>query len=298
MIFDARGQVEPGFHVLGAREVPSYLLDAERPVLFDAGFTCLGGFYERDVRSILDGRRPHMLLLTHVHFDHCGAVSRLKRAFPDMRVAASPRAAEIVRSPKAVSLIRLLNEQATELGRGMNVEGLDEDPFQPFEVDVILEHGDTVDLGGGRRLSVIATPGHTRDFLSYHEPGSGLLVASEAAGCADSTGYIFTEFLVDYADYVRSLERLTSLEPRILCQGHFFVYTGEDAGSFLDRSLVAARSFRAWVEELLEAEAGDVEAVAGRIKAVEYDPKPEPKQPVMAYMLNLRARVAHIASLA
>jgi glyoxylase-like metal-dependent hydrolase (beta-lactamase superfamily II) len=297
MIFDRAGEVAPGFHVTGAREVPSYLLDGQRPVLFDAGFTCLGGHYERDVKKILGGRQPHMLLLTHVHFDHCGSVSRLRRAFPDMRVAGSARAAEIVQNPKAVSLIRLLNEQATELGRAMDLDGLDEEPFQPFEVDTIVEHGSTVDLGGGRSLKVIATPGHTRDFLSYHEPGSGLLVASEATGCADSTGYIFSEFLVDYAQYVSSLERLASLEPEILCQGHFYVYTGRDARSFPGRSIEAAETFRTWVEELLEETSGDVDEVVGRIRTKEYDPKPDPKQPVMAYLINLRARVTHLASL-
>ncbi|MBW2260726.1 MAG: MBL fold metallo-hydrolase [Deltaproteobacteria bacterium] len=298
MIFDQAGEVAPGFHVLGAREVPSYLLDGERPVVFDAGFTCLGPLYERDLRTILQGRSPHMILLTHVHFDHCGSVSRLKRAFPGVRVAASRRAAEILASDRAVSLIRLLNEQAAVLARSMGARDLDEDPFEPFEVDTVLEDGSIVDLGSGRSLSVIATPGHTRDFLSYHEPRSGLLVASEAAGCADSTGYIFSEFLVDYAAYVDSIERLASLGPELLCQGHFFVYSSADARAFLGRSLEAARQFRAWLEELLEAESGDLEAVAARIKAVEYDPKPGPKQPEMAYMLNLRARVAHIASLA
>ena len=37
MIFDRAGEVAPGFYVLGPREVPTYLLDAERPVLFDGG---------------------------------------------------------------------------------------------------------------------------------------------------------------------------------------------------------------------------------------------------------------------
>jgi hypothetical protein len=51
------------------------------------------------------------------------------------------------------------------------------------------------------------------------------------------------------------------------------------------------------VDGLLDQEHGEVDRVVARVKAQEYDPQPQPKQPEPAYLLNLRARVSHLASL-
>jgi len=146
-------------------------------------------------------------------------------------------------------------------------------------------------------IEVLATPGHTRDSLSYYIPKHKILIASESGGCADSTGYITTEFLADYQAYIESIHRLAGLEVEIFCQGHGVVFTGKDAKDFFGRSLQAAREFRNLVEESLRSEGGDIQKTIIRIKAVEYDPKPQPKQPEEGYLLNIEARVRHLARL-
>ena len=42
-------------------------------------------------------------------------------------------------------------------------------PFEPFGVDLILGDGQTVELGD-KTVQVLASPGHTRDMLSYYIP--------------------------------------------------------------------------------------------------------------------------------
>ncbi len=169
------------------------------------------------------------------------------------------------------------------------------EPFQPFEVDRVLEDGDRFDLGSGLSLQVVATPGHTWDFLSYYIPERKILIASEAVGCADTTGYVVTEFLVDYEVYLKSLTRLAALDVDVLCQGHRLVYTGPEVADFFKRSLRTASQFRDQVIDLLTREGGDIPRVVEMIKADEYDSRPEPKQPEPAYRINLEARVRHLA---
>ncbi len=295
MIFDRTGAATEGFHALGLAQVPTYLLEAPRPALFDAGFSCLGPWYARDARRVLGPRQPAYLFLTHVHFDHCGAAAQLKRAFPGLKVAASRRAAEIMARPNALALMERLNHAAAEQVRAWAPE-LGETPgFEPFEVDLVLEDGQEVDLGDGLTVRALATPGHTWDFMSYHVPQRDILVASEAVGCADGTGYVVSEFLVDYDAYVGSLRRLAGLGARVLCQGHRLIYLDEAVDEYIARSLQAAADYKEWVESLLEQEDGDLERVAQRVRAQEYDPRPQPKQPLPAYLLNLRARVGHLA---
>ena len=295
MIFSETGEVVDGLHVIGVSQVPIYLLDGARPVLFDGGLTCAANNYIRDVVEVLGDREPSLLLLTHSHFDHCGAVSPLRDAFPGLEVGASAKAAEILTSPRAVQRIATLNEQAIDLALSLGADEIPRQRFRPFPVARILSDGDSIRLDGGVSVEVLATPGHTWDFLSYYIPERRILISSESVGFADADGYIFTEFLVDYDTYVASIERMRALEVEALCLGHFHVYTGEDARRFFDRSLAAAARFRSRVEELLDAERGDATRVVSRIKAEEYDPRPQPKQPEPAYLLNLRARVLHLA---
>lgn len=269
MIHLRSGEIEPGFHALGAMEVPSYLLEAPQAALFDAGFACLEPAYARASRAVL-GRAPAWLFLTHAHFDHCGAVSQLKRAFPELRVAASERAAQIVQRPGAISLISRLNRHAAQgieaRHPGMSVA----EEFSPFAVKEVLAEGREIDLGGGLSVWVMATPGHTWDFLSYYIPQRGILVCSEAGGCAYPGGWVVSEFLVDFAAYLANIERFLTLGPRVLCQGHRQVYVGhQEVRDFLTSSQEAALRFKGWVEELLNQEHGEMEAVVARVKAQE-----------------------------
>lgn len=265
-------------------------------MLFDAGLSFLGDLYVEHARRVLGRRSPKILFLTHVHFDHCGAASTVRDAFPGLQIAASERAAEIVQRPRAVELIRKLNEEARALGPAIGVEQTTGEGFRPFQIDTILADGDEVEVGDGEVAQVLATPGHTRDFLSYYLPGPRVLVASEAVGCANVSGDIMVEFVADYDAYLASLRRLQDLDIAALCQGHLYVHVGREAKDYLDRSIAATEQYRSWVEELLDREQGDVERVVALVKAAEWDPALEPKQPAKAYLLNTQARVRHLAN--
>lgn len=296
MIFTDMGEVVPGFHVLGNSHTPSYLLDGPRPVLFDGGMSFLADLYVEHARQVLGDRTPEILFLTHVHFDHCGAAAALLEAFPGLRAAASSRAAEILRRPRALALMESLNEEVRSLAPAIGVTRLAAAPFRPFSVDWELTDGDEIDLGGGQSVRVVATPGHTRDFLSYYVPERRILVASEAVGCAHRSGRPMVEFIADYDAYLASIRQLRELDVEVLCQGHEKVYVGRDVRDYFDRSIEAAETYRRRVEELLDTEGNDAARVVRRIKAEEYDPLPDPKQPEPAYLLNTEARVRVLAS--
>jgi glyoxylase-like metal-dependent hydrolase (beta-lactamase superfamily II) len=295
MVFSKTGKVQDDFYVLGHTWMPVYLLDGEQPVLFEAGLTCLGRIYEEAIRAVLGDRQPEILFLTHVHYEHCGATSYLKEVFPALQVAASPQAAQIIKRPNAQQLMRTLNQNAIALVTEVDKNKLLKEEFTPFNIDMILRDGQVIQLAEGLSVQVFATPGHTRDLLSYYIPEKRILVATEAVGCADNTGRIVTEFIVDYESYVSGLKRLAALDVEVLCQGHHFVFIGEAVKDFFTRSIASAERFKTRVEELLQAEGGSVERVVALIKAEEHDGKPLPKQPDKAYLLNLTARVAHLA---
>ncbi|MEN8246459.1 MAG: MBL fold metallo-hydrolase [Thermodesulfobacteriota bacterium] len=295
MIFAETGKLTDYFHVLGSRYFPTHLLLGPKPVLFEAGLSCLGPAYVKEIGKVLKGGQPQLLFLTHAHFDHCGAAGFLQQSWPQLNVAASRPAADIVGRPNALETISHLNAAATDwvekTAPGLSAKV----PFQPFAVDVILADGDRIELPGGLTVQVLETPGHTWDSISFYIPEKKLLVAGEAVGCTTPTGFLSTEFLVDFDLYIQSIERLAKLKVDILCQSHHQVFTGENARTVLRRSIPAALAFKKRVEQLLHEENGQVEKVVARVKSEEYDPQPDPKQPEQAYLLNIHARVKSLS---
>ena len=296
MIFSRQGEVAKDFHVLGRPEYPIYLLDGERPVLFDGGLSHLGGTYASQAKAILGNRKPQFLFHTHLHYDHCGSSSFLRKCFPGLKIAASIQGAEIMARPRAVELMQAMNDAARMADAGHEPVSAAEESFEPFTVDVLLADGNRVDLGGGRSLVVYATPGHTRDFLSYYIPEAKILIASEAVGCAHAPGNVFVQFVSDYDQYLASLERLVALDVEVLCQGHFYVFTGKDVKDFLDSSVKATTDYRKLIETLIAQEGGDAARIVRRVKEIEWDVLTDPKLPETAYLLNTEARVKHLIS--
>ncbi|HEY3276872.1 MAG TPA: MBL fold metallo-hydrolase [Syntrophorhabdaceae bacterium] len=299
MIVQETGEVKEGFYITGLASYPVQLLDGMTPVLFDAGTTCAGELYVEAIREVLGKREPALLLISHVHWDHCGAASYLKKAFPSMKIAMSAKAAEVLKRPGAVKLITNLNRSARSIVPtlpGGNSPKLIDDDFEPFEIDREVKDGDIIDLGEGLTVHAMATPGHTRDHMSYYIPGEQILLAAEASGCLAGSGEIIPEFLSDYDAYFASLQALARLPVRVLCQGHRMVFVGrKEVRSFFERSAESAIRFRARICDLLKAEEGAIERVVRRIKEEQYDSISGIKQPEIPYLLNLTAQVTHLA---
>ncbi|HNX29557.1 MAG TPA: MBL fold metallo-hydrolase [Syntrophomonadaceae bacterium] len=299
MIIDKIGHIQDNLYYLGFIECPIYLLDGPQPVIFDAGVTCAGKIYVEAVRSVLGNRQPSLLFLSHVHWDHCGSASFLQKAFPEMKIAAAPMAANILKRPNALALISKLNQVTLEQMSSIpELDGslLNTEPFAAFEVDMELKNDQLIQLENGTVVQVLSTPGHTQDHHSFYLPDKKILIAGEAAGVFYSSEVVSPEFAYDYDAYLASLMRLAALEVEVFCQGHYYILAGRDEiSTFFDKSIRETISFKDRVFELLDKENGSVEKVINRIKAERYDAVPDLKQPEVTYLINLKAKVAHLA---
>jgi glyoxylase-like metal-dependent hydrolase (beta-lactamase superfamily II) len=290
MVIDQIGKVAEGVYMLGHPAVPIFLVDADQPTLFDAGLAFLGPVYARQIRQVLIDRQPAWCFLTHSHFDHCGALGYLKDQFPQMKVVCSPKAAAVFDRPNAVALITDLNRFASNMASEFGVDP-GQTSFTSFNVDVTAEEGDCFNISSDQTVQVMETPGHTWDFLSYYIDPNRVLVASEALGTPDETGYIVTDCLVDYDVHLQSMQRLNTLDVETLCLGHICALTGSHAARHMADSISQSRQFRHMVEQLLDQEKGDIQSVMKQIKAFEWDGKTGLRQPEPAYVLNLKARI-------
>ncbi|MBU2430665.1 MAG: hypothetical protein KKH99_08220, partial [Proteobacteria bacterium] len=88
---------------------------------------------------------------------------------------------------------------------------------------------------------------------------------------------------------------IEKLDTDILCGGHHAVFTGADAAKHIRRSFNAANHYLSMAQKFLIQEKGDIDRAVAQIKAEEWDPRPWPKQPESAYLLNTWQRVNTIS---
>jgi len=294
MIIEKAGKIVEGLYALADIDLPAYLVTAETPSLFDAGITFMGPSYLEEIRRYLnDENRLRWLFITHAHFDHSGTAPYLKRRIPGLKVAASRLASEIFKKPNAVNLIQSLSHDYEEQHKTMF--GSEDIRFDSLEVDRILEDGETIDLGGGWTFRVIATPGHTRDAVSFYFPGIKALICGEAVGVPDRNFRINPEWLASYKDYVASLEKLAALDVEIILLSHHYVLTGEEARGYLKKSLEGALTFAERIRRYLAETGGSQESVVKRIFKEDYQDTGAIQQAERPYLINLAAKVKAVA---
>ena len=235
----------------------AYLVMGERPALIDAGArTSAGAVREALAAAGLGPRDLRWIVLTHVHLDHCGATGILAEAFPDATVLVHRRGARHLVEPG-----RLVAGSARVYGpRWSLYGGLDRTPAARV---VAVEDGHAVDVGGGRTLTMIETPGHARHHMAVLDESTGTVFAGDALGVRLGGGGLYpalppSEIDLDAGD--ASLVRLAERDPARICPAHF----GEipDPMAALD----LARRQLALVREAARA-APDPAALAAEVEA-------------------------------
>ena len=293
----AQGNFGSNLNAIGVPLSPAYLFRGSTAnVLFDAGVSAMGPSYVDSLEQILgNSQELHYLFITHSHWDHCGAMPYLKRSIPQMKIGACHTIPELFKKESVIRKIQLYNDMIQEES---NVECNDDVRFEMVNFDLLLKDGETIDLGNAH-CTVYEAPGHTRDSLAYYIPELEMLFPGEALGIPggeDGSG-VQVEFLTSYDDYLTSILKLAALKPRIICLGHEWVFTDDDAAEYFETSYGETIAYRNLIEQYLHETNGDVGMAVEVMVRKEYDEKGTIAQPRFAYVANLAAQVSHIADI-
>ena len=190
-----------------------------------AGHVVVDGGAGRSVDAILanvaadglDATDIGWLLITHAHADHAGAGLAWRERIPGLRIGASVEVA---------GWLEAADEEATSVDRARRAGIYPADyRLTPFEVDLQMADGMAMDLGDGRHLTAIATPGHAAGHLSFvlQDGSSGGAARAMFSGDALFPGGLILlqdTWDCDMAEALRSVERIAAVEADDLFAGH------------------------------------------------------------------------------
>lgn len=288
-----------GLYRIGNRQYPAFLVTGkDRVVLVDAGPAFMGPRYLNEIRQLLGtGSGPDFLFHTHSHFDHVGGTPFLVRHFPEMKMGGSETFARRLSQTWT-------RKTLTDLNRTLAPKDIKDSDFIPGDFDFstltverILKDGESVDLGGGASIEIIATPGHTPDCLSFFLPHLRAAVAGDALGIIPGDSFrVAPQFLSGYEDYLDSIERVRKKAPKTIVLGHHSVISETESERFFAAAVADCRTFRKMIEQYLKEAQMQEEKVVQRIKASAYHTLRRGKQPEAAFLLTLTAQVRLIAN--
>jgi len=253
------------------RVTAGYLVEGPAPVLVETGS-------QSSVPALLAaladlGVSPNDLAgvaVTHIHLDHAGGVGDVARAFPNATVYVHEKGARHLVDPS-----RLVDSASRVYGDLLDSLYGRLDPTPADRVHV-LEDGETVDVGGGRTLTTVDSPGHAKHHLALHDSQSGILFVGDAVGVRLPDAGVLRpstpppDFDLDQA--LHSLDKFAARRPTGIALAHYGLVPDpsticEEAKGTLRRwAEVAEKAFREGRDiaaALDEAFAGDLTGVEG-----------------------------------
>ncbi|MBW2145152.1 MAG: MBL fold metallo-hydrolase, partial [Deltaproteobacteria bacterium] len=187
------------------------------------------------------------LFILHAHYDHSGVTPYFKKRWPWAEVIASARAKELFSDPEITQVLANLNRKAAS-GAGLTAQAEEEGfLFTGVDVDRTVGGGDSVQCGD-LTLEVIDAPGHSSCSIAIYIPQEKALFTSDSAGVCFG-GQISPTANSNYDFYQQTLEKLVNYDVGVVLPEHFGVARGEEARTYLPRSIEAAKRERAMLEE-------------------------------------------------
>lgn len=190
-----------------------YVLQSEgEAALIDTGTgESIEAMYLHLKQEGIDPESITYIFLTHIHADHAGGASKLKRDL----------GAEVYANAEALSVLRSGDEEAIDLLQAKKAGFYPETyRFEGCEA-LPLKEGDQFQIGS-LKVTVYDTPGHSRFDMAFHVQGENAdyLFSGDTVLFDGKISMLYTK---DFSihDLSESISKLSRLDAEVLLPGHF-----------------------------------------------------------------------------
>jgi glyoxylase-like metal-dependent hydrolase (beta-lactamase superfamily II) len=218
--------IAPGIRQLDTRMggwdqvTAGFLVDGEQPALIETGArTSAATVRDTLAAAGLGPTDLRWLVLTHIHLDHAGGIGDLAQAFPNATVVVHEKGARHLADPTRLidSAARVYGDLLDSLyGRMLPV---------PQERLVAAGDGYRLDVGGGRSLLLVDSPGHAKHHHAVLDEQTGTLLVGDAVGVRLPDVGILRPAVpppdFDLEQAVASLHRFAELRPTQVVLTHY-----------------------------------------------------------------------------
>ncbi|MDO8472796.1 MAG: MBL fold metallo-hydrolase, partial [Dehalococcoidia bacterium] len=183
--------------------------------ILDVGPTCcVPAVVEGLSKLNVSPERVAYLLTSHIHLDHGGGTAAAMKLMPDAVGIVHPGGVPHLEKPWKLweASLKTLGDLAEAYGQP--------EPVPPGRL-VPASEGMQIDLGD-LQLETLHTPGHAPHHLSFFDRQDSLLFAGELCGVrARGVRRPATPPPLYLDQQLDSIDRAISLQPSVLCYGHF-----------------------------------------------------------------------------
>jgi glyoxylase-like metal-dependent hydrolase (beta-lactamase superfamily II) len=224
------------------RMTAGYLIEGPTPLLVETGSQSSVPALLEALESLGVGAGDLAgVAVTHIHLDHAGGVGDVARAFPQATIYVHEKGARHLVDPG-----RLVASAARVYG------GLLDSLYGRLEPTAaerlrVLGDGEEIQVGPGRSLTGIDSPGHAKHHLGLHDSMSGILFAGDAVGVRLPDAGVLRPAVpppdFDLEQAVRSLRRFAARRPSGVALAHYGLL-----GSPQELLAEAESILRSWAE--------------------------------------------------
>ena len=249
-------QVTKNVTLLGHELFNLYLVKGKTYAIVEGGVSGITYPFLEQLRQLkVPPESISHLIILHSHFDHMMVFPTLKGRYPWMKIVSSDLNRAIFSSERILAKIFESDRRMTLAlkERGIISDAPTLQPETSFPLEITVQEGSVLDLGKGVKMKFVEIPGHTPDCLGAFLETEGLLFCSDGAGFYTPPDSFRPNYWYRLDDAEKSLDKIKTIDPEILCRGHYGVAIGKElARKHLQMNRQSIEDFKAFVVEKIQ----------------------------------------------